>query len=382
MKAHIKYFLLIILFLLKVKISLANETIKIGLLAPFSGEFEYIGKSVIGSTKMALEKIDNNNIYILPRDTKADNLETIKKVEELYVQGVRIFIGPVFNKCLNGLEKYQDAIFLSLTNKILNNPKNVISAGINANSQFKAIKKFQKKNDLKKTLVLIPKKDYKEEIEEAIKNSKLKSKKIFYYDTEPTKLTKQIEKITRYKIRKQNLADEIKRIENSEEENKEKKLEVLNKRDTLGKIGYDSIVIADFDESLKSVTTSLLYTDVSPKNVTFISLNQWFDETLFKETASQPINFPSVNKKNFDNFNKEYKEFYEESPNQLSLITYDLVGLIYYLLIQNDYLVDKKIFEEKNSFKGISGIFQIKNKKINHELNFYRVKGSSFIEIF
>ena len=103
MKAHIKYFLLIILFLLKVKISLANETIKIGLLAPFSGEFEYIGKSVIGSTKMALEKIDNNNIYILPRDTKADNLETIKKVEELYVEGVRIFIGPVFNKCLNGL---------------------------------------------------------------------------------------------------------------------------------------------------------------------------------------------------------------------------------------------------------------------------------------
>jgi len=243
-------------------------------------------------------------------------------------------------------------------------------------------KKFQKENDLKQTLVLIPKKDYKEEIEEAIKVSKLNSKKIFYYDTEPTKLTKQIEKVTRYKIRKQNLADEIKRIENSEEENKEKILEILNKRDTLGKIGYDSIIIADFDESLKSVTTSLLYTDVSPKNITFISLNQWFDKTLFKETASQPISFPSVNKRNFDKFNKEYEEFYKEPPNQLSLITYDLVGLIYYLLRQNDFLVDEKIFEEKNTFKGISGNFQIKNKKINHVLNFYKVEGNSFIEIF
>ncbi len=382
MKAHIKYFLIIIFFLSNVKNSLANETIKIGLLAPFSGEFEYIGKSVIGSTQMALKKINNNNIYILPRDTKADNLETIKKVEELYIEGVRIFIGPVFNKNLKGLEKYSDAIFLSLTNKILNNPKNVISAGINANSQFRAIKKFQQKNDLTQTLVLIPKKDYKEEIEEAIKNSNFKTKKIFYYDTEPTKLTKQIEKVTRYQIRKQNLADEIKRIENSEDENKEKKIEILNKRDTLGKIGYDSIIIADFDESLKSVTTSLLYTDVSPKNVTFISLNQWFDETLFKEAASQPISFPSVNKINFDKFNKEYEEFYEDFPNQLSLITYDLVGLLYYLLIQNDYLINEKIFKEKNSFKGISGVFQIENKKINHELNFYKVEGSSFIEIF
>ena len=382
MKAHIKYFLVIIFFLLKTKTALANESIKIGLLAPFSGEFEYIGNSLIGSTKMALKKINDNNIYILPRDTRADNLETIKKVEELYIEGVRIFIGPVFNRNLIGLDKYEDAIFLSLTNKVLNNPKNVISSGINANSQFRAIKKFQKENDLKQTLVLIPKKDYKEEIEEAIKDSKLNSKKIFYYDTEPTKLTKQIEKVTRYQIRKQNLADEIRRIENSEEENKEKILEILNKRDTLGKIGYDSIIIADFDESLKSVTTSLLYTDVSPKNITFISLNQWFDKTLFKETASQPISFPSVNKGNFDKFNKEYEEFYKEPPNQLSLITYDLVGLIYYLLRQNDFLVDEKIFEEKNTFKGISGNFQIKNKKINHVLNFYKVEGNSFIEIF
>ena len=49
------------------------------------------------------------------------------------------------------------------------------------------------------------------------------------------------------------------------------KLEILNKKDTLGEIGYDSIIIADFDESLKSVTTSLLYTDVSPKKIAFIS---------------------------------------------------------------------------------------------------------------
>ena len=131
MKAHIKYFLAIIFFLLKAKTAFANESIKIGLLAPFSGEFEYIGNSVIGSTKMALKKINNNNIYILPRDTRADNLETIKKVEELYIEGVRIFIGPVFNRNLIGLDKYEDAIFLSLTNKVLNNPKNVISTGIN-----------------------------------------------------------------------------------------------------------------------------------------------------------------------------------------------------------------------------------------------------------
>ena len=382
MKADIRCYLIAILLVALPKIAYGDNQTKIGLLAPFTGEFRNIGKSVLGSARIALNKINNDNISILPRDTNGKNNETLRQVEELYAQGVRIFIGPVFNKNLDGLDKYKDAYFLSLTNKILNNPSNVISAGINARSQFNAIKKYQRLNNLEKTLILIPKKDYKEEIELAIKETKFKAKKVFYYDIEPTKLTKQIEEITKYQIRKQNLEDEIKRIENSDDENKEKKLEILNKRDTLGKIGYDSVVIADFDESLKSVTTSLLYTDVSPKKIKFISLNQWFDETLFKETASQPISFPSINKKNFDQFKKDYKKFYKTDPNQLSLITYDLVGLVYYLLVQNNFEVNENIFKEENKIKGKSGIFEIKNNKINHELNFYSVESDAFIKIF
>ena len=383
MKVIIKYLLSVVfVFFLNTFNIYANESIKIGLLVPLTGEYDDIGKSIIQSTRMAINKIDDSKILILPRDTKSDPKETLKKVEELYAEGVKIFIGPVFNENLEELNKFQDVIFLSFTNKILNNPSNVISAGINAKSQFDAIKKYQKINELKKTLVLIPKKNYKEEIEEAISKSKIKTKKVFYYDVDPTKLTQQIEKVTKYKIRKENLRDEIKRIENSEDANKEKKLETLKKKDTLGKIGYDSVIIADFDESLKSVTTSLLYTDVSPKKITFISLNQWFDETLFKETTSQPISFPSINKKNYDNFREDYNKIFNEYPNQLSMLSYDMIGLTYYLLLQNNFEIDNKLFLKKNKFKGVSGIFEIKNKKINHILNFYKVEGNEFIEIF
>ena len=45
-----------------------------------------------------------------------------------------------------------------------------------------------------------------EEIKAGIKKSKIKLKDKFYYDPDPTLITKQIEDITRYKIRKQNLA--------------------------------------------------------------------------------------------------------------------------------------------------------------------------------
>ena len=109
---------------------------------------------------------------------------------------------------------------------------------------------------------------------------KIEHKDIFYYDREPTQLTKQIENLTRYQIRKNNLRDEIKRIESLSFKDKDKKIQNLKKRDTLGNIGFDSVVIADFDENLKSVATSLLYTDVSSERIKYITLNQWFDNSL------------------------------------------------------------------------------------------------------
>ena len=34
----------------------------------------------------------------------------------------------------------------------------------------------------------------------------------------------------------------------------------------------------------------------------FITFNQWFDESLLKEKTIQPIYYPSINKKNLENF--------------------------------------------------------------------------------
>ena len=271
---------------------------------------------------------------------------------------------------------------MALTNKNDNFSKNIINAGINATSQLNAIKKFIELNEIKKTIFLTPDVSFKNEIEKAISNSKIKILENYIYNTDPTKLTKQIEKITRYEIRKQNLEDEINRLEKSEQSNKELLIERLKKRDTLGSVKFDSVVISDFDESLKSVTTSLLYTDITPKEKYFITLNQWFDESLLKETSSQPLYFPSANKDNYDEFSNEYFEQYNQYPNQLSFLSYDLVGLVYYLILQNESVIDKKMFTKKTLFKGKVGVFEIKNNKINHILNFYKAEDGEFKKVF
>ena len=361
---------------------LANEKIKIGLLVPLTGKNSEIGQSIIKSTRLAINTINNASIEIIPKDTQSNPEVTLAAAKELANSGIKIVIGPVFNESLIYLGELSELTFLALTNKNDNFSKNIINAGINATSQLNAIKKFIELNEIKKTIFLTPDVSFKNEIEKAISNSKIKILENYIYNTDPTKLTKQIEKITRYEIRKQNLEDEINRLEKSEQSNKELLIERLKKRDTLGSVKFDSVVISDFDESLKSVTTSLLYTDITPKEKYFITLNQWFDESLLKETSSQPLYFPSANKDNYDEFSNEYFEKYNQYPNQLSFLSYDLVGLVYYLILQNESVIDKKMFTKKTLFKGKVGVFEIKNNKINHILNFYKAEDGEFKKVF
>ena len=361
---------------------LANNKIKIGLLVPLTGKNSEVGQSIIKSTRLAINTINNASIEIIPKDTQSNPAITLRAAKELANSGIKIVIGPVFNESLIYLDELNELTFLALTNKNDNFSKNIINAGINATSQLNAIKKFIELNEIKKTIFLTPDVSFRNEIEKAISNSKIKILENYIYNTDPTKLTKQIEKITRYDVRKQNLEDEINRLEKSEQNNKERLIERLKKRDTLGSVKFDSVVISDFDESLKSVTTSLLYTDISPKEKYFITLNQWFDVSLLKEISLQPLYFPSANKSNYDEFSNEYFEKYNQYPNQLSFLSYDLIGLVYYLILQNNSVVDKKMFKKKNLFKGKVGIFEIKNNKINHILNFYKVEDGEFKKVF
>ena len=114
----------------------------------------------------------------------------------------------------------------------------------------------------------------------------------------------------------------------------------------------------------------------------FITFNQWFNNDFLKEKSIQPIYYPSINKKNLEKFKKKFSNKFNEEANHLSLLSYDLVGLIYYLTLQNDLTNLDKIFRKKNSFKGKIGIFDIENNKINHRLNFYKVEDELIKKIF
>ena len=130
MKKFIHFIIFTVVFsILSICQSLSDEKIKIGLLVPLSGEYKEIGDSILKATRLAINKINDLNIEIIPKNTKSNPETTLKVSKELQKLGVKIVIGPVFNKNLIYLDELSELTFLSLSNTNINNPKNVISGG-------------------------------------------------------------------------------------------------------------------------------------------------------------------------------------------------------------------------------------------------------------
>tara|TARA_B100000900_G_scaffold410037_1_gene427002 strand:+ start:144 stop:1301 length:1158 start_codon:yes stop_codon:yes gene_type:complete len=379
-----KFIIIYILFFFNFN-SFANEnqgSLRVGLLAPFSGEYKDIGQSIMFSLQLALNEIGDENVKIFPRDSGYNNPEKlISSIKSLQDENIKIVIGPINHKDFKLLQNYKDMIFISPSNIDPKIQGNILSVGVSLESQIKSIENFIKKNKKKNTVIMYPKNEYTKLIDSKIDNINLERKKIFRYDPDPKILTSDIEKLTNYKQRKRNLISRVKILEEKDDEASKLELKRLEQKYTIGKVNFDSIIIIDFGDSLKSVLTSLVYSDVDQEEVLIVTVNQWFDKSIFLENSIKNLYYPSVNLKNFNRYTNKYSKTFGKQPSEITILTYDALGLIYYIWNKKNFKITSvKDFIIKDRIKGKIGTFNFIDGKLIQELNIYRVLNKKFIK--
>ena len=149
-----KFFIIIayIIFIYNSNLS-SNEkdnVLKIGLLAPLSGEYKDLGNSLLYSLQLALEEIDDKDVHVIPRDSGFNDEKKLNQaVKEIRSQGANIVIGPINNDDFDIVKKFGDLIFISPSNINPEFQNNIISIGVSLESQLIALTKFINKQKKK-----------------------------------------------------------------------------------------------------------------------------------------------------------------------------------------------------------------------------------------
>ncbi len=380
MKNKLIFIFYIIIFLNSNALSFAKSNdLKIGLLAPLSGEYKELGDSLLYSLQLALDEIGDENVFIIPRDSgSGDPKKLSNAIKEIRDQGANVVIGPINNEDFAEVKKFNDMIFISPSNMNPEFESNVISIGVSLESQLSSLLDFIKKKKKNKTVILLPKNQYTDFVEKKLEKLNLNNFKIFKYSSDPKVLTGEIEILTNYSQRKRNLELRKKMFEDKDDEQSKRQLERLEQIYTIGDVNFDSVIIIDFGSSLKSVLTSLVFTDVDQRKVLFTTVNQWFDESIFYENTVKSLYYPSVNYKEFIKYKEKYFKVFDNVPNEMTILTYDAIGLIYYTWRKNGKISSVNDFSFKGKIKGKIGTFSFNNKSIIQNLDIYKAEKNKF----
>jgi len=341
-----------------------DKILRIGLALPLSGEFYQIGKSLLDSSQLALEKTKNKNLKFYIVDTGKEE-QLFQNISYLVSNNIDLILGPVFTNNVLKVKEYlndQEIPIITFSNNSDVAGRNVYVFGLTIEDELRSIYEYSKDKGIKKFVVLAPDNEYGNKIKNRINkfhslNDNTSSEFIFYPTKNPD-YYKIAREVSNYDKRKLDLDNRIKFLEELQTESSLKELKLLRKKDTLGELDFEAIlIIARSFSELKNFISILPYYDVDPKKIQFIGNSTWGRELILKEPSMKNSYFSSLNLNAQNIFKKEYKNMFKSSPHSLAILAYDLVGLISSLNIEHEKIT-KEILHSDLGYKGKNGWFR------------------------
>ena len=380
----IKFFLLSFLLLnLTIAANSKNQSLRIGAILPLTGDYQEVGNKILKTFELTIFELSNVDVTLIPFDNNSTEAGTRFAFKELQMQKVDIVLGPIFMKNLLSIvqeENFSKYIFISLSNNNVGLPSNVISFGVNLDSQILALRStINDKN--KKKIFFSDNSEFSMNVLKKIEEIKIPLSAKYQYSNFD-EINEKAKMATSYNYRHKKLLDLITELKKSDNSSDQAKVKSFEKKDTLEGVSYQQVIVPLFDDDLISAVSFFDYYDVNYKDAAFVTLNQWFNQKLLLEPSLQNIIFPSINYSNFQELNKKFKENYNIEISNIEILAYDIIPL----LVSSWYDKKNDFFSTEDfvgkEFRGKSGIFKINNQNYaDRKLDLYQIKNKSFVKI-
>ncbi len=175
------FFLFGIIMLLLVTITpnlFAQEIVKIGVLAPFTGGLSVMGQTtqaVLDIAEADIERLFSDmNIQLVAEDTETNPDVALEKIQQLHDQGIQVIIGPFSSSCVEKIKPFADENHILIISPTSTSPSLAIDDMIfrmhmNDIEKATAVSEFLQRHDHKSVALLFRDDTYGNEYANAFK---------------------------------------------------------------------------------------------------------------------------------------------------------------------------------------------------------------------
>ncbi len=362
-----------------------KQFLNIVLMLPLSGKHYQIGRSLLNSAQLAIEKKDNKKIIFTIIDT-GDEGQLLSRLYNVLKDDIDIIIGPVFSEKVNQVReitKNNSIPIIALSNNSEIQDEGLYVFGFKLEDEIKRILNYSIKRDLKKYAVLVPRNEFGIRVEREIKKfhdkNNLSSFNFTFYNPKSPSYYDVSKDVSNFEERKANLEKKIKQLEKENSEKAKEELKRLKKLDTYGQLNFEALIIfAQNFQEVSNFSSILPYYDVDPKKVQYIGSSLWAKNLSLKEPGLENGYFASLDIDNRRKFENMYFEIFNSKPHSLAALSYDIVGLISDLHQDKNNFTIKKL-HNSNGFIGMNGWFKITSDgNVLRQPKIYKIKNQKF----
>lgn len=306
----------------------------VALLLPLSGPSATAGKALLDAATVAAFDVGDDSFILLPRDTGGTPEGATAAANDAIAAGARLIIGPLFGAevpAVAAVARPAEVNIVALSNDRSVAGNGVFVLGITPQTQIERIVSFARSRGLQRIAALLPGNAFGSTVEVVLRRTAAANaaqvSQVERYDPAAGDATAVVRRFAAYEARRAALLQQRRELESRDDEISRQALRRLEGIDTLGEVGFDSVLLPDFGDRLLSIAPLLPYYDVDPGRVRFLGSALWEDSRVTREPALIGAWFPAPPPEARSDFARRFREVYGREPPRLATLAYDAVAL-------------------------------------------------------
>lgn len=351
-----------------------RQKAKIALLLPLSGEHKNIGTALLQSAQLALFDLGDQNIELLPRDTKGTPEGARIAAQQALRDGSELVLGPVFAnsvKAVKPILSRGNINMIAFSTDWSNAGGNTFIMGVLPFTQVQRVTEYVARQGYFKYGIIAPRTQYGDIVSQSYTDNVrqnggelVRSERYSPIDPNISPLVRDFADYDlRASLREERVLELEERLEvNPEDEIALQELESLENIRTLGELPFEVVMVPVGGEEAKTLVNLLRFYDVDGEFVQLIGTGLWDDAGLAKEPAMNGAYFAAPSPKAREFFENKYQNVYGHFPPRIASLAYDAAALSIILArggTANQNIYSKNRLTNPNGFAGIDGIFRL-----------------------
>lgn len=341
--------------------------VRVGILLPLTGPEAAVGRSLLEAAQLAVFEAAGDDFALLPRDTRGTEEGARDAAKSALEGGAKLLLGPLFSRSVVAVAPLASAAHINLVS--FSNDRSVAGAGTFVTGflpgqQIRRVVSFARARGAERFAALVPDTAYGRRVSDDLRTTAAETggllTQVEIYGSAQEDASFAVRRLASYEARRGALQRQRNALQGTEDEVTRQALRRLEGLETIGRVGFDAVLLPEGGAPLKAIAPLLQYYDIDTPKVRLLGIAGWNDPGLGREPSLVGAWLAGPPPAARADFEGRFRAAYGRDPHGLATLAYDATALAAVLAASKgggDFSTDA--LTAPNGFAGATGIFRL-----------------------